>query len=185
MNDRRKNNPLTVNNVDSEQRRKTLKRAAGGAAVAMAATQGKWQKPVVDAVLLPAHAATSNPIQNLRLTVAVSNDNSDSPNASPSATAGSTTNYLNSDADDTIFFNVRIHVDPPQATPVTLSYDNGDDFGSAPASPIDAMTNAGGDVTFNFTSDGGIADDPTDAPTENFRATVTGLPQAVVHLDFS
>jgi len=185
MSDSRKTKPSNSEDTDLQQRRKTLKRAAAsGAAVVLTATSGKWQKPVVDSVLLPAHAATSSAVLNMRLTVRLSSDNEDLTPVSPSATAGNSADYINGDADDTMYFRARIHVDPPQATPVTLSYDNTDGVDSGPSSGTSKMTNSAGDATFNFSSDS-IADDPVDSAVQNFRATVAGLSPAVVHLDFT
>ncbi|HHD63393.1 MAG TPA: twin-arginine translocation signal domain-containing protein [Desulfobulbaceae bacterium] len=43
-------------------RRKALKKiAAGGAVAGILALSGKWSKPVVDSIILPAHAQATNP----------------------------------------------------------------------------------------------------------------------------
>ena len=62
----------TDNNATSEQeqaetlgRRDLLKTlvATGGAVTAAALLPGKWTKPVIESGVLPAHAATSDPVQ--------------------------------------------------------------------------------------------------------------------------
>lgn len=48
----------------TESRRKVLKQSLlGGAAIGVGVTAQKWHKPIVDAVVLPAHAQTSDPTE--------------------------------------------------------------------------------------------------------------------------
>ncbi|HHD63392.1 MAG TPA: twin-arginine translocation signal domain-containing protein [Desulfobulbaceae bacterium] len=50
-------NEANKDNLVDQSRRKTLKKiAAGGAVAGILALSGKWSKPVVDSIILPAHA---------------------------------------------------------------------------------------------------------------------------------
>jgi hypothetical protein len=54
----KKETPVSVN----PSRRKVLKKiAAGGAVAGVLALTGKWSKPVVDSIIVPAHAQATNP----------------------------------------------------------------------------------------------------------------------------
>jgi hypothetical protein len=50
-------NEANKDNFVDQSRRKTLKKiAVGGAVAGVLALTGKWSKPVVDSIILPAHA---------------------------------------------------------------------------------------------------------------------------------
>jgi len=46
--------------VNSSRRKALKKIAAGGAVAGLLALSGKWSKPVVDSIILPAHAQATN-----------------------------------------------------------------------------------------------------------------------------
>jgi len=52
----------TTKKLESKTRRGALKSASTSAFVAVAATQipGQWKKPVVDSIIIPAHAVTTD-----------------------------------------------------------------------------------------------------------------------------
>lgn len=46
--------------VNSSRRKALKKMAAGGAVAGLLAVSGRWSKPVVDSIILPAHAQATN-----------------------------------------------------------------------------------------------------------------------------
>jgi len=175
---------------NSNTRRKVLKGAIAGGAVA--ATSEQWKKPVVDSILLPAHAATTDaaaaqsagitttavPI-NITLEMIVNGDEQ-----SASASAGQTNTLANSDIGDGVDLQARVTITPPQAASFTLAYDNTDNIDSGPSSPVNGTTAANGVQTIAFSTDD-LPDNGGADAIATFTATTAGAASAAVILDFN
>jgi len=83
-----KKQPLTGKKETKDSRRREVLKAGGVIASAYAVPE-KWKKPVVDSVLLPAHAATS-PAPTASPTPTMSTSPTPAPRPTPGPAAGPT-----------------------------------------------------------------------------------------------
>lgn len=130
----------------SEKRRDVLKKAAavGGVAVVAKAAPGSWTKPVVDSVLLPAHAQTSAPAALGKITGNwVIGDDAPGGLAGIMGTEVQGSDFLYDDSTD---FSFQALLDPPAAVMVSADVAiNGTNIGGidAPIAPAMASADSG------------------------------------------
>ena len=172
----------------SRDRRKLLKTltAGGGAALVGKVAPEQWTKPIVDSVLLPAHAQVTPappPPTTLLASVTFDDDTNFDPPVLFSTTTSQTFPLSGAGADDNDFQSISIELDPPLGVPQDANFDltSTADGASDQTAAIDPAT---GIATFTGVAFDMNAGDPaTDTTTLTF--TTAGVAPVVMTFAFS